>query len=416
MKHSDEVTIPSAASITALNQFLAADLTPIVNRFKNLEPIEKRLADNQRLFEHKIKELRLLRRTPRTVNKALQKKMLRIEQSLKNTEQYGALDTYAGVSKTAAYLHALCPTTEHQGHFLRSAAATRILDAHPPTQLLRCFGVSTSKELAAHIDPLDALTIVRHTETNDWLNAYFTHLGACTAADFELRSVRNFVVDREQFRDTLKRSGQTVKPWRISHSKETGTINCFVLDQAVEYKTPLLQCTAVYLHYFFETAHAGAFVTKHRELTPEQVGAKLVEVIMGSQKKFPFFQDIYSEQLFWFRALKTLERWHAGNTDLHFFADTTCCGGYLGRPSADNQVSLNFVDVLWDTNIPQQHSDRGYFKFTTPLFLYHFREGLWYEMFADLLGIEAETLHQSVIENLHIGDEAFTDTMITHNI
>ena len=393
-------------AISQADRLLASDFADVLGRFEEAhETVSARLEENRALCDRKVAELGV--GGAEEARAALRGKVLDLEAALARRDAWGSLDTKDGLKKTVRYLYALCPAEEKRGPFLKERVAARILHKMPPNRLL----TQVARDKVRQLSPVSVLALTRFTEPREWQDAYLATLATLTAKDFEERDIRCLVVDREDFGGVLKLAGDKQKPWRISHNKEAGILVCFPLDERHDMPAPLTQYVAVFMHYFFEIASAAAFFRSVIRTEPNALGKRVRDVIRSHEHKFDFFHpNAYSEHLFWERALAQFARVFPDIPELQYFADTIDCGGYLGPQ--EEPISLNLIDQLWDINLGHRAETQRYFGEKQVSFLYHFREGLWYDLFRRLLGLSKEKKRAAVIEHLDLGDQRYTEHML----
>lgn len=385
-----------------LNFLLKAELDDILSRFpKAPEVVAARLKENEQRFFCRTGSVA----TEVEFNSRMREKVLAIEAALAKLPVWRPLHDKDGLKNSVRYIYSLCPQEKKRGLFLKESVASEILHEMPPAQLL----AHVPKKEVNTLSPLSILAITRFTETKEWQDAYLERLSKLSARHFIERDIRCLVVDSNAFEGVLKLAGEKQKPWRISHNKETGIISCFTLDEAHALPAPLTQCLAVFMHYFFEivssSESANAVARKH----PEKFGAHLKSIIRSHAQKFEFFHpNTYSEHLFWERATDLMVASFPDIEELQFFQDTIDCGGYVD----DAIVSLNLIDHIWNVNLAGQAATKTYFGDAHVSFLYHFREGLWYDLFRLLLGLTREEMREATVQSLHQGDKPFTAMML----
>lgn len=385
-----------------VNQLLEAHLDDIVKAFPNANAIiDARLAENKERFACRAEGAR----TETEFNLLLREKVLRIETSLQKLPIWKPLHEKEGLKNTVRHIYSLCPEELKRGLFLKETVAADILHDMPPVQMLAHVPKSKMRALS----PLSILSITRFTETKEWQDAYLARLGTLSARHFIERNIRCLVIDSETFSGVLKLAGEKQKPWRISHSKETGIISCFTLDPEHRLLAPLTQYISVFMHYFFETAFSSQATQSHGAQYPERIGEYLRKIIKSHTQKFDFFQpNAYSEHFFWERAIDLFVASFPDIEELQFFNSTVDCGGYMG----DTVVSLNLIDHIWNVNLLGQDATKAYFGDARGSFLYHFREGLWYDLFRLMLRLTKEEMQDTTMHHLHTGDKPFTSKMI----
>lgn len=338
------------------------------------------------------------------VNDALQQVIGGLEEHL--AEQYAvhALHETATLHTLINTLHTTIPA-KTQGLFLTEKAAARLLAQHPPTVLAQSF------EKLIATSPCAALALTRHSEPPAWQDTYLAALKTLGPDAFEVRDIRIQTVDASLLAQALATSGQKEKPWRMSHNKETGYINCFTVAPHDLVPATLLQCIALLHHYYYETESAGRLLHMHHT-DPAPIA---VAMITSGAKRLPYFHpNTYSEHMFWEKALVSLAPLFP-DTYAPYFLPFIAAGGMLSTDT-EAVVSLNIVDQLWDKNLGQHDAARRYFGSThTEHFLYHFREAMWFSALGALWeernpGQDFRTL---VLDHLHLGDTPLTEKVLS---
>jgi len=269
------------------------------------------------------------------------------------------------------------------------------------------------RSLLTSEDPLSIVAMSRITEDESWQAQYKRLLADLTVDDFETRPIGFFVADTERYRPAFVNSKHPPKLWRISHNKETGIITCLTLDDAERFRAPLLQYVLVFIHYVFETALASQYYRQVAHAGSARLGEEVVASIYSHTTKLTFFySNVYSENLFWDRALRVFAD-AFGGSGVGLLAELSDCGEYV--PSSGVQdaiVSLNMVDHIWNLNFLGHGVGVDTFEHDTIYFLYHFRGALWQAMVNELTGIESEEMQSLIVSNLGTGDTALTDRLL----
>ena len=334
-----------------------------------------------------------------------------IENSLKNTFSSVELSNYDSLLKFGIALLDSIPNNSANTKYLSDEAIKKLLAKSPPHALMKLHNTEDIESLGKKIPLRMILATTRHTEDDAWQYTYLSSLSSCTADDFEKRELTIHVIDMEQYSQTLTGVGRTLKPWRMSHSKETGVITFFTADKDTPFVAPLLTRIAVFLHYYYEVMYAGEFVAENTNKDASQpIGSKLVNVIRNHRDSFAHFTtpNVYDENLYWKRALTVFDDiFHIPS--FNFFKDTASLGGKC--TDASELLSLNMIDVLWDISLSDTDIE-AYFGNDPKRFLYHMQESLWYDTLQNLLGIPAEDMEVLVKKSLDIGDITFTKALV----
>jgi hypothetical protein len=399
----------TATATEKLDTLLGSELQSTVETFQHGESVVfESLQRNEERFVNKIRELGV--ENASELADVLRNKILSIERTLAESPSWKPLGEKDGMKNSVRFIYSLCPSELKRGFFLKESYAKEALKKMPPLQL---FSHVPRGEVSA-LSSLSVLALTRFTESREWQHKYLSWLATLHASSFEEREIKCLVIDSKVFDGVLRLAGEKQKPWRISHSKETGIIMCMTLDEKERLVAPFVQYTAVFMHYFFEVALPAQLFRFVRETEPEKLGMRIKEVILSGSQKFPFFHpNAYSEHLFWDRALKLFQASFPHIQEFSFFTDTIGCGGVLPSTGGEEVVSLNFIDHVWNINLAHLESTRAYFGGKRTSFLYHFREGLWYEIFRNLLGLSEELMDSAVILRLHLGDQPFTNSMLS---
>ncbi len=338
-----------------------------------------------------------------------------IERTLKNI--FPLVDP-SSADALLTFGHSLLDSIPHNPiatKYLTDTAIKRLLVANPPHALLKLHHADNIENLSKKLSLRMILSATRHTEDDAWQHAYQSSLSACTAADFEDRELALQVLDMQQYSQTLNNAGRTLKPWRVSHSKEAGVITFFTADKNVSATAPLLTRATVFLHYYFEVIYAGKFVAESSNTNAsEPIGTKLVSVIRNHRDSFAHFTtpNVYDENLYWQHALIAFDSIF-NIPAFSFFKDATSLGGRCA--DTDDLLSLHIIDVLWDISLSNT-AITAYFGNDQKRFLYHMQESLWYDLLQDLLDIAPEDMEKLVTASLDIGDVTFTKNLIQSKI
>lgn len=334
-----------------------------------------------------------------------------IEDSLKNTFSSVELSNDDSLLKFGIALLGSIPNNTPNTKYLSDEAIAKLLHANPPHSLLKLYEVTDVEALSQKLSWRMILASTRHTEDDAWQYAYLALLGACTSDDFENREIAIQVIDTNHYAEALHNANRTLKPWRMSHSKEAGVITFFTADKDTPFVAPLLTRIAVFLHYYYEVTCAGAFVAENISKEGAQpIGTRLVAIIHNHRDSFAHFTtpNVYDENLYWKHALTVFDDiFHIPS--FNFFKDTASLGGKCTE--TDELLSLNMIDVLWDSSLSDTDIE-AYFGNDSKRFLYHMQESLWYDMLQNLLDISPDNMEKLVKQSLDIGDITFTKTLI----
>jgi hypothetical protein len=325
-------------------------------------------------------------------------------------------DTYApdmiystgGLTDMMSAIFARTPDDLQTGFALTDAAIADLLQCHPPAMMMDALGYRSTAELLRREWPRAALALTRATEDPDWQARYKTLLSQRTAEDFEERKIEHLSVDAKRYRAAFMNSKQPPKLWRITHSKEAGVVAALTPDGIAGFRAPLLQYVLVFIHYFFETGFASKYYGYVAARAPERVGAEVVSTIDTHREKLTFFySNLYSENLFWDRALDLFADMFP-SAEMDWFGRARARGEYCLSTGIQNiVVSLNVIDHLWNVNF-LSHAGMEAFQHDTIYFLYHFRGALWQEVVNELTGLGSAARERIIVENLGLGDTRLT--------
>jgi choline kinase len=341
------------------------------------------------------------------LHRELQRMVEAIDEGLEDTYARDIIYSTGGLTDMMSAIFARTPEELRTGYCLTDAAAAELLQSHPPKTMMDALGYRSTAELLRREWPRAALALTRATEDPDWQVRYKTLLSQRTAADFEERPIEYVSVDAKRYRAAFMNSKQPAKLWRITHSKEAGVVAALTPDGIASFRAPLLQYVLVYIHYFFETAFASKYYRHVSERSPERVGAEVVNTIDAHREKLTFFySNLYSENLFWDRALDLFAEIFPG-PEMAWFGRARARGEYCLSTGVQNiVVSLNVIDHLWNVNF-LSHAGMEAFQHDTIYFLYHFRGALWQEVVNELTGLGAAR-ERVIVENLGLGDTRLT--------
>jgi hypothetical protein len=267
------------------------------------------------------------------------------------------------------------------------------------------------RDLVAGEGPIPALSLTRATEEPDWQARYKQLLATRTADDFAPRGIQLLAVDSRRFRAAFMSSKQPRKLWRATHAKETGVVACLTHEDPDSLRTPLLQYVLVAMHYFYEAAYASEHYRRSAQRDPDGLGREVVNTIESHREKLTFFySNVYSENLFWEKALELFARAFPSPA-ISWFRKSSARGEYCRSMGVQNiVVSLNVIDHLWNMNL-LGHAGMDAFQHDTIYFLYHFRGALWQELFSELTGL-GPTMEDLIVENMGVGDAILTDRLL----
>lgn len=400
-----------------LDAILNPECSALLRDFPNADARAGELfAMHAKLFADKIEQLtgkKISFVSEEEIRLALRHKLLSMEQDLHRTLPAQDLTHIEGVTLLASHLLNALSHIFKDELFLSEVAIERLLCENPPRALLAHYECDSIVALAKRVPLRIALSVTRHTENDVWQNKYLTLLRGCGGHDFELRSIATCVIDTQEFLPMMKEANKLIKPWRMSHAKETGMVTFFTSTKGEDSPVSLLIRILVFLHYIYEVRYTGEFLSIQMK-SVKQLGERLVDVILNHRDSFSTFTtpNVYDENLYWKKALDTFGEVFPLK-DFSFFKDTISLGGFLAQNS--NLISLNMIDALWDIGLSDSDTS-AYFGKKREYFLYHMQEAFWYESLRHILDIPPEEMESLVISSLNIGDITFTTSLIETEI
>lgn len=274
--------------------------------------------------------------------------------------------------------------------FLSDAKIREILQELPPAAL-NTFLNRNSQLLS--LSPREKLSLTRFSEGKEWQDKYHEILSDTTSSDYERRLPKIISVDADSFSKLTQNSGNTLKPWGISHCKETGVI-IFFEDFTPNVASPNFLMFSVFLHYLFEVHHFSSFIESRGV---EKTGNLVKDILRERKPKFTFLTDgnAHDETLYWKKAfdhLSTFAKFDNSKTSEHL-KSLTIKNGEL--------KSLNFIDVLWNMNDVYPSSET----------IYHLQQEAWYQI---LEHIEpTNNFDQIVAESLTLDNRSFLKKIVS---
>lgn len=397
---------------SGVQRFLHQDLITLIEKDpERIRGLEQFLEKNKTHFDTKVAELGLAGQTKSAIDNALRGKIVNIERNLEQHFKGRSMYTISGVRSMLEEIFSASRTECPEGIFLSDDAAQRILEAHPPVRLLSLLTTNSINGGSVTFSPREILGLTRQSESTEWQETYYKILTEEPAESFVPGTPLIVVIDPTTSEEPFTHPEQQLKPWNMTHIKESGVIVCFTMREEQQLKVPLLQYSSVFLHYLYETTCSGAYLAENKR-SGALLGARITNVIKGDAHRFPFFSaNTYSETIFWERALVQFGKLFPSDA-FAFFADTTSCGGHAMHEGdvEGTLVSLNIVDHIWNVSLSGTHETEQYFGSTIPDFLYHFQEVFWYTLFAYLQGWDDQRMEKEVLTQLHVGDIPFTET------
>ncbi len=401
--------------IPYMDRLLNANLAPTVQHLPGCEDrIRSVLLRNRETFTAKLRALGIQHLSPAAIHRALETRIVAIESQLARRYDPASLSSAAALDEVLSDVLRLCPPDAGDGFVISESCAVGLLEELPPPALMGALGHSSVASLLGEEHALDVIAMCRTTEDDEWQARYKQLLAAVTVDNFERRPIRFFVADTPKYRPAFINSKHPPKLWRISHNKEAGVITCLTLEEPVPFKVPLLQYLIVFIHYFFEAGFASRFYRSVARADGRPLGEEIVDSIYSHTQKLTFFySNVYSENLFWDRALEVFAR-AFDSDDLRFFTDCADCGEYVPSSGAEDAiVSLNLIDHIWNLNFLGHGVGVDTFQHDTIYFLYHFRGALWQRIVNELTGIDRPRMEELIVRHLGIGDAALTGRLLT---
>lgn len=282
--------------------------------------------------------------------------------------------------------------------YLKEERMRKILTDHPPKNLLEKYGAASINQLkSGHALPL-LFSLTRITEEENWQTRFLELVGESTASDFEERSITFFTLGYDEFPDGLFIGKE--KPWRTSHSKESGVI-FLTVDENERIKTPIILYTLVFLHYVQETTAAGSLINSTKD---GSLGEKLLQIITTTKKPLPGSNpNIFSETVFWEKALEFFFDNFVGAKEVGTFFNKF--QGSLEGVLKKDVRSLNIIDQLWEINFYNNRLSEKYFGKKVSRFDYHLKESIFCELLKQAAGLSTKSFQEKVLQNLTVSDE-----------
>jgi choline kinase len=395
-----------------MDHLLNSHFAPLVEDVPGVQDrVRQILRQNKEEFIENIAELGVQSLSAVDVHRALQSQVNAIDGMLSAAFGRHSIAHVDGLRAMTAHVDGLCPASLKAGFCLTEDAAADLLTLHPPVTMMAALGYRNTRDLLSGEGPIAALSLTRATEEPDWQARYKQLLAERTADDFAPREIQFLPVDSRRFRAAFMSSKQPRKLWRATHAKETGVVACLTHDDPDSLRTPLLQYVLVSMHYFFEAAYASRLYRLAAERDADHLGREVVNSIESHREKLTFFySNVYSENLFWDRAIELFARAFPSPA-IEWFRDSSARGEYCRSTGVQNiVVSLNVVDHLWNMNL-LGNAGMEAFQHDTIYFLYHFRGALWQEIFSELTGL-GDTMEDLIVENMSVGDAILTDRVL----
>ncbi|MCA9397353.1 hypothetical protein H6778_02990 [Candidatus Nomurabacteria bacterium] len=273
--------------------------------------------------------------------------------------------------------------------FLSDRKIREILANHPPDALIQFLA---SYPQLRTLSPREKLSLTRFSENKEWQSRYHEILAETTLNDYEMRLPKCVNIDAVGFAKLTKHSGQVLKPWGVSHCKETGIIILFE-NFSPNVPNPHFLMFSVFLHYLFEVHHFSSFIQNRPHL---KTGQLVKNIIRSREPMLPFLTDgnAHDETLYWQKAVEHL----TGYVDLD--EEITSTHFRSAAREQDKLVSLNLIDVLWNMNNIYPDSNT----------MYHLQQELWYGLLEHLS--PTEKFEEVVKESLILDNVSFLDRVL----
>jgi len=273
--------------------------------------------------------------------------------------------------------------------FLSDAAIEHILNTHPPTTL------EASPELqSAGFSNRTKLALSRFTEDRNWQHSYHEILNKLQFSDFAYRQPECVEVSAHKLATLATTSGHTLKPWGLSHSKETGVIIYFDGHES-NVPTPTLLTVAVFLHYLHEVEHYSKFLEANKNL---QAGQLTKNIIRSKEPILPFLTDgnAHDETIYWKEALRDLSK-------LIKIPPELLTNG-ITKDNDNTVESLNFVDLIWNLNSIGGIKNH----------MYHLQQEKWFELLTHLTTLTEEEFGQKAKNSLMLDNLSFMQKLLKY--
>ncbi len=393
-------------NLSRLDRLLGTEISTAVTSIPGADDIvAEHLRENREIFDTWTKELGLA--DERAIRTHFRELLLNAERELVRHHDWGDLSRREDLERAVRFLASKRPSMR-AGMYLRDDSAILLLSNHLPVNLMRAMGARTLEDLFSHFTLLDIIALTRHTESREWQDAYLDELATLSSRHFEMRPVRFLVVDRgflSRASDVVERE---LKPWSVSHNKESGTITFYTHDPADGIATPALLLTMLFFHYYFETLRAAHLAREWGERHEDQSGNRFAQMIRTTQRSFSFDNpNVHSEAFHWEDAISYIGALFPLTSFGEYVAHLP--RGEFATTDALEPLSLNIVDHLWDLNLDTRSE---YFDQESSSFVYHFREALWSKILQGIRKLTTTEMRSTVFAQLELDDAAFTQRML----
>jgi hypothetical protein len=278
--------------------------------------------------------------------------------------------------------------------FLSDYAIDELLKKHPPNELNH---LVIGNNLEKKISNRTKLALTRLTEDKSWQQKYHELLSKTTNKHYTKIKPTCIEVDISIFKNLIVKNGHCIKPWGMSHNKETGVILVFKKINHSE-KTPKLLSLAVFLHYLYEVYFFSLFLNRH---STKKKGKLAEKIIRKKDLQLSFLTDgnAHDETLYWRKAICHLEKiLPSGNWE--FFKKNTEKLIFEN----DGFSSAHFVDLLWDINSIYPNTKN----------LYHLQQEIWLLLEENLSKMGTDKFETFVENSLIMDNMTFLKQSLKH--
>ena len=293
------------------------------------------------------------------------------------------------------FFHAI-KTSENIGksYFLSDMAVERLLYAHPPVTLEKYIQNIPGLKLPARAK----LSLTRFTEDAVWQYTYLKLLNETSEKDYQLQYPKYYEIEFSFYSKVIAIYNHHIKPWRVSHAKETGTILHFVdSNPNPKIKTPQLLSGSVALHYLFEVSYFGRYI-RHR--IENKLPLTVEKIILNKTPILPFLTDgnAHDETLYW------RQTWlHLANIIQSDLLDVI--GNQTAIVFGETVNSFHPVDLLWDINSIYPNKKTKY----------HLQQEVWVQLLEHVSGLSKSDFENLIIDNLIQDNLSFAETACKTN-
>ncbi len=335
---------------------------------------------------------------------ALREKIRLIDEYISKSLGEPDTTTVEGIERVIEMVIGRLP--EGKGFFLKEDKLKTLLYEHPPVKLLEEKGLSLN-DLIEKYGIYEIFSVVRFTESPEYLNRLMDIYQTLKPEDFEIRRLRICVFPRERYPCALRALD---KKLTVSNDKLAGTIIAVPYDSSYDkhYGARVLRILMRTAHYYHEVMSYSAF---YRLLLKEHenFGKRIKHAMQGysylygdnlslKSSMVPFFHPHHMLEImsweFSIEFLFNLANEISGLSELlEQFKNTFNALGFLSRGQSEKLASLSLLDIVSMTSKPTETN-------------YLVRETIRKAIFVRLIGKEwdAEWLVISNIDKLDILD------------